>query len=235
MIGAVQTPPATRPDGVLFDLSGTLFHIESAAEALYTALGPEFVHLADEVTRRGGINGSDVPPGLSAADQELWARRDLGHDAHRAAYSGQAVRAGLTPAQAAALYERGVSAAAWQPYPDTVAVLRYLHRVATPVAIVSNIGWDPRPVLRRYGVTDDVTALVLSDERGVVKPDPAMFAMACAEIGIEPQRCVMVGDNAVTDGAATALGIRFVQVSADVDERGDHDLLRAVGAAIEHR
>jgi HAD superfamily hydrolase (TIGR01549 family) len=217
------------PAGVLFDFSGTLFRVEPAADSVRLALGAELVHLAPELVRLGAINGGEMPAGLSAADTDLWQRRDLDRAAHRAAYSGQAVRAGLTAEQAAALYDRGVAADAWLPYPDTVQVLQELHARGVPVAIVSNIGWDPRPVLHRHDALELVDVLVLSDERGLLKPDPAIFRLACAELGVEPAGCVMVGDNPVNDGASTAVGIRFVEVSAEPQRRGPRDLLAAVG------
>ncbi len=217
--------------GVLFDFSGTLFHIETAEAALRAALGPDFVHRAADLVRFGAINGSSPPADLPATLAEAWATRDLSAAAHRAAYSGSARHAGLSEEQAARLYERGIAADAWQPFPDTVGVLQTLHAAGVPIAVVSNIGWDPRPVLRRYAVDDCVDVLVLSDERGVLKPDPEIFLAACADLGVAPAECVMVGDNPDADGGSTALGIRFVLVSADPAQRGTTDLMRAVGLA----
>jgi HAD superfamily hydrolase (TIGR01509 family) len=71
--------------------------------------------------------------------------------------------------------------------------------------------------------------LVLSDERGVQKPDPAIFGLACAELRVDPTAAVMVGDNPDNDGAATQLGIRFVLVPADPAERSGTELRQAVG------
>lgn len=219
----------SRRRAVLFDFSGTLFHIEPAADLLRAAVGEQFVHLAPQLLRLGAINGSDVAADVSPVDTALWQRRDLDAAAHRAAYCGQAVRGGLTADQAALLYDRGVSADAWLPYPDTGEALHGLRERAVRVAVVSNIGWDPRPVLRRHGVLDAVDVLVLSDERGVLKPDPAIFRLACDELGVAAATCVMVGDNPVNDGGSTAAGIRFVEVAADPQQRGPRDLLHAVG------
>ena len=113
------------------------------------------------------------------------------------------------------------------PYPDTIRTLHALHSAGIPVAVVSNIGWDPRPVLRTYGTLDLLDVLVLSDERGVQKPDPAIFRLACTELAIEPTDALMVGDNADTDGAATAIGRRFVLVPPQPSRPSD-TLLRAV-------
>jgi HAD superfamily hydrolase (TIGR01509 family) len=214
---------------VLFDFSGTLFFIESADAALRAALGPHAVHWAPALARLGAINGSsesdDLPPHLA----DVWARRDLSSDAHRAAYSGLSRHAGLTAAEADAVYDRGIAPEAWSPYPDTVETLHELHAAGTPVAVISNIGWDPLPVLRRYGVEGAIDVLVLSDQRGVVKPDPAIFRMACTELDVPPQDCVMIGDNPVADGGAAELGIDFRLVPADPAERAPDALLRAAG------
>ncbi len=223
------TSGGTEPRrGVLFDFSGTLFHIESAQQALLAALGTAFVDRAAELTRFGAINGSSTPDVLPDHLREVWERRDLSAQAHRAAYSGLAVHAGLSREQADQLYQRGVAAEAWHPFADTVAVLRTLHEQRVPVAIVSNIGWDPVPVLRRYGVERDLDALVLSYERGVQKPDPAIFRLACDELGVTPADAVMIGDNPEADGAAAAVGIRFVRVSPDPGRREPDELSRAV-------
>ncbi|MGH8860698.1 MAG: HAD family hydrolase [Jatrophihabitantaceae bacterium] len=212
-------------DAVLFDFTGTLFWIESAAEALRGALGADFVHLAPRLERFGAINGSATPSELPDHLVDVWERRDLSRDAHRAAYSGLAIHAGLTPQQAHLVYERGTTAGAWHTYPDTLTVLRALR--GTPVALVSNIGWDPRPVLAAHGAAALLPVLVLSDERRVEKPDPAIFELACAELGVAPERTLMVGDNADTDGAAAAIGCRFVLVDPSPD-RAPNTLLRAV-------
>ena len=216
------------PRGVLFDFTGTLFWIEDAATAVRQALGPVFVPLAAEIARRGGINGAGEAADLPDELADAWARRDLSAQLHRRAYSGLARTAGLSEAQAHLLYERGIAVGAWSPYPDTVEVLRRLHGASVPVALLSNIGWDPRPVLAGHGVDGLFTALVLSDERGVMKPDREIFELACADLGLTGPDVVMVGDSATNDGAATQVGARFVLVDPAPDRAPD-TLLRAVG------
>lgn len=224
----IGTRAPELPAAVLFDFSGTLFAIESAADSVRAALGQDNVSWAPRLAELGAINGSTNSVGMPDHLADVWERRDLSPEAHRAAYSGLSVHAGLTEQQAAALYDRGVRPEAWHPYPDTVRTLHRLNEYAVPVAVVSNIGWDPRPVLDGYRVSDCIDLLVLSDERGVLKPDPEIFRQACAGLGVPPERCLMVGDNREVDGAATKLGIRFAFVDA---RRSDDALLRAVGLA----
>ena len=220
------------PSAVLFDFSGTLFHIESALESLLRALGSDYLHLAPAMERFGGINGSTAPEVLPDDMAELWARRDLSAQAHHDAYSGLSRHAGLSRADAETLYRHGTSARAWHPFPDTIGLLRRLRTHGVPVAVVSNIGWDPRHVLARYGVADDIDALVLSYEVGVEKPDPEIFRLACAALDVTPDQALMVGDNPVADGGSTAAGIPFVQVSPDPRERRPDELTAAVAALL---
>jgi HAD superfamily hydrolase (TIGR01509 family) len=223
------TSESTIPGAVLFDFSGTLFYIESAQQAVLAALGPQHLAHADELVRFGAINGSGTPDELPPHLADVWAERDLSAAAHRAAYSGLARHAGLTEAQAGRLYDRGISAEAWHPFPDTISLLRELHRRHVPVALISNIGWDPMPVLERYGVDRDLDVYVLSYERGVEKPNPEIFRVACAELGVDPNDAVMIGDNPQADGGAQALGIRFVLVPADPARREAGEMYRAAG------
>jgi ribonucleotide monophosphatase NagD (HAD superfamily) len=46
------------------------------------------------------------------------------------------------------------------------------------------------------------------------KPEPTLFAIGCERLGIPAERCIMIGDNPLTDGAgATRAGIAFCQVA----------------------
>lgn len=217
------------PRAVIFDFTGTLFWIEAAEDAVRQSLGPVFVPFAPELARRGGINGAGHAEDLPDHLEQAWRDRDLSKELHRRAYSGNARAAGLTETQAHLLYERGIAVGAWTPYPDTAEVLRRLHEASVPVALLSNIGWDPRPVLAGHGVDGFLDVLVLSDERGVMKPDRAIFEQACTDLGVEPGPGVlMVGDSEVNDGAATQVGLDFALVDPSPDRAPD-TLLRAVG------
>jgi putative hydrolase of the HAD superfamily len=111
-----------------------------------------------------------------------------------------------------ALYDRHMRPAAWRPYPDAAEVLRALRERGIKVGVVSNIGWDLRPVFRAHGLDPYVDGYVLSYEHGIQKPDPRLFKTACAALGVEPRDVLMVGDDRRADGGAAALGcgVHFV-------------------------
>lgn len=209
-----QTAPVTVK-GVLFDFSGTLFHIESpeswlgaAAARCGITLGEDELHrLAVELADTGAQPGGGLPREVPTHLAEVWAQRDRSAAEHRAAYLGLAREVALpAPELHEALYARHMEPAAWHPYPDAAAVLTALHGCGVRTAVVSNIGWDLRPVFRAHGLDAFVDAYVLSYEHGVQKPDARLFAAACREIGIPPGDALMVGDNPEADGGAGRLG-----------------------------
>jgi putative hydrolase of the HAD superfamily len=112
--------------------------------------------------------------------------------------------------------------AAWRPYPDAVEVLNELKRRGLAVGLISNIGWDLRPVFRTHGLDATVDAFVLSYEHGIQKPSPALFRIACDALGQDPQNVLMVGDDRSADGGAAAIGcaVHFVD-HLPVDRRPD--------------
>ena len=206
---------------VIFDFSGTLFHTEDPETWLRGALGlagveaseDEVVEYAARLHESGGQPGGRADVRVPAELAELWARRDLTPEGHRAAYSALVERAGLPwPGLVDVLYDRHYAPEAWEAYPDTVAALRLLQARGVPVAVLSNIGWDLRTVFKHFNVDHLVAGYVLSYEVGVKKPDPRIFQLACDVLEASPADVLMVGDDPVADAGATAIGCAFAAV-----------------------
>ncbi|MGQ4416958.1 HAD family hydrolase [Streptomyces sp. SAS_269] len=202
---------------VLFDFSGTLFRVEATESWLSAVLdeaglaltGPELTEAAAALEAAGALPGGADPVEVPQELAGLWAVRDKSAEQHRAAYTGLSRRVPLPgPALHDALYERHMSPAAWSPYQDAADVLSTLRERGIGVGVVSNIGWDLRPVFREHGLDAYVDAYVLSYEHGVQKPDPRLFSAACEELGADPRQVLMVGDDRTADGGAAALGCR---------------------------
>lgn len=216
---------------VLFDFSGTLFRIESTESWLRAGLAevgaalaePEVRHLAAALERAGALPGGAKPVEVPGHLVELYAQCDRSAEEHRAAYTGLSRLVALPePRLHDVLYERHMDPHAWHPYPDALDVLQRLRARGVRTAVVSNIGWDPRPVFRAHGLDPYVDAYVLSYEHEIQKPDPRLFALACERLGADPRDTLMVGDDRHADGGATALGcaVRFVD-HLPVTERPD--------------
>jgi HAD superfamily hydrolase (TIGR01549 family) len=83
------------------------------------------------------------------------------------------------------------------------------------VAVVSNIGFDIRPLFAAWGIADLVDAFALSYEVGRCKPDPVIFRTACRMLGVDPARALMVGDTPADAGAVRAGCAALVLPAAD--------------------
>jgi putative hydrolase of the HAD superfamily len=96
--------------------------------------------------------------------------------------------------------------------------LERLRRQGVRLALVSNIMRSPgatlRKVLDRFGLLACFDHTTFSDEVGLRKPDPEVFALTLRALGVEPAAAVHVGDDPVLDvrGARDA-GLRVVQVT----------------------
>src|SRR5439155_933611 len=130
----------------------------------------------------GGLGGPPagrgVPLGGTAHNQRLGHRRRpyaagrprgravpraaVGRHAHREAYVGLA-RTVPTDIDglAEALYERLLVPQGWQVYEHTVATLAELRARDVPVVVVSNIGFDIRPITEALGFHKYVEAYAL--------------------------------------------------------------------------
>ncbi|WP_181765195.1 HAD family hydrolase [Streptomyces albidus (ex Kaewkla and Franco 2022)] len=201
--------------GVLFDFSGTLLRVEPTLRWLRAAMAEtgiavpaeESAALAHRLESAGAQPGGASPQSVPQELRLLWEQRDEDAAKHRAAFTGLARQVPLPHSDLYdALYERSRKPDAWQPYPDTAEVLSTLAQRGVPVAVVSNIGWDLRPVFREHGLAPYVRDYVLSYEHGVQKPDPRLFLAGCAALGLAPQDVLMVGDEERADSGAAEIG-----------------------------
>jgi putative hydrolase of the HAD superfamily len=67
--------------------------------------------------------------------------------------------------------------------------------------------YDP---YHEYRLDEHFDAVIISDRVGLRKPDPAIYQLAAAELGVAPPRCVFVDDNASNLPAAARLGMAVV-------------------------
>jgi putative hydrolase of the HAD superfamily len=119
-----------------------------------------------------------------------------------------------------------------RPLPDAVAFLRALHGAGVRAGIVSaGLKVKQAEKLVRLGVLPylDRGAVFFSTQMGVSKPNPKIYAKACAALGVEPPRALYVGDRPETDVApARAAGLRTVHYRGS---QGRHASARAVPPA----
>lgn len=87
---------------------------------------------------------------------------------------------------------------AWRLFPDAVETLDALDSYR--LGVISNgTSAQQRRKLAAVGVLDHFAAVMISEDIGVAKPDPGIFAAACQAVGVPPSACVHVGDRLDTD------------------------------------
>ena len=67
-----------------------------------------------------------------------------------------------------------------------------------------------------------VDAAVLSCEVGLKKPDPRIYALACAQLAVTPERCLYIGDGESDELAgAQRVGMAAVRIRVPYERRPD--------------
>jgi beta-phosphoglucomutase len=97
--------------------------------------------------------------------------------------------------------------------PGAVPLVRALHRAGLKVGVGSS---GPRAnidlVLRAMEVDEILDAVVSADDVTRGKPDPEVFSLACARLGLDPRRCVVVEDAPAGVEAGKAAGAAVIAV-----------------------
>jgi HAD superfamily hydrolase (TIGR01509 family) len=184
---------------VIFDVGNTLLHLD-------------YAWIAGHFGR---------PPGEVRA-AEIDVRRALsGHGGNY--FVDVARRLGLPPEAGLAVlveHDRRPEGLWCMPDPDAVPVLRELARRGVRLGVVSNADGRVRAQLERAGLAPFFDVIVDSAEVGVSKPDPAIFRLAAARMGVAPGDAIYVGDIYQVDVAgARAAGMRALWLAPGADGR----------------
>jgi putative hydrolase of the HAD superfamily len=130
---------------------------------------------------------------------------------------------GVTPDGAGALAEeilaREAARAVVEPYAWTVEVLGELQARAIPTVVLSNAWPSLRRLHRELGLDRFVSAMVISAEEGISKPDERVFHKALELLGDRPAgQVAFVDDWPGHVEAANRLGIRGIWLRHGADE-----------------
>lgn len=107
-----------------------------------------------------------------------------------------------------------LAAIRFRPYPEVPDTLARLRADGVRLAVVSNWDVSLHDVLERTDLRRLVDTVVISAVEGVAKPDPAIFRIALAKLGVS--EAVHVGDSLEHDVAgARAAGLEAVLVVRD--------------------
>jgi putative hydrolase of the HAD superfamily len=193
---------------VLFDLDDTLLDAESAwrlgvghmlterdatgvgTEDALAAWGRVFPHWFDRYLRGE----------ISVSDSRIGRMREWAGLVGVGLPEGEELAWFATYAEG---YRRG-----WTLFPDAPGALTALRRL--PLALVTNgDGVQQREKVSTLALDRVFDVVLVSSEVGVPKPEPGIFLAAAAQLGVAPDRCLMVGDRLDRDVAgALAAGMQ---------------------------
>jgi putative hydrolase of the HAD superfamily len=200
------------PRAILFDAGFTLMFHDGARLAAYAA--------------KGGVNADAAA--LEQAERALRAEfretegvvmrthADGGFSWHQHLYRRLLALAG-TPGEADSLdHAAGVmlrehrASNAWRRIGTGVReALEQLRAAGLELAVVSNSEGTIEQMLTEIELRDLFATVIDSSVVGFTKPDPRIFALALARLGVEPSDAIMVGDSPSADvDGARAAGIR---------------------------
>ena len=215
---------------MLFDFGDTLFGRTGAHRAIVQAAQGLGVQVDDSTARQLWAEIQE----RASTPEELSKGRDLSPEAHRACWTALYSRLDvLVSGLSEAMYERESSPFGWEPFSDAETTLRVLRSAGVPVGVVSDTGWDIRPVFAAHGLDQLVDVFVLSCEHGVAKPAPRLFEAACDALRVARAATLMVGDNPLTDGGGVRAGLPvYLLPPADNNrDRGLDAVLSLMGVA----
>lgn len=97
--------------------------------------------------------------------------------------------------------------AAWRAFPDSLELLRSLRSRGYRIGILTN-GTEEQQLdkLNVIGLATEVDVVCTSERIGAQKPEAFAFATLARELGVTPDQCLFVGDNADHDFAGALAG-----------------------------
>jgi putative hydrolase of the HAD superfamily len=104
--------------------------------------------------------------------------------------------------------------------PEVLPLLRQLRADGLRVGLISDCTAELPLVYAELPIASLIDAAVFSCLTGQVKPDPDNYLTCCSRLGVDPSRCVYVGDGGSDELAGAArVGMRSVHLDVP-DERG---------------
>lgn len=200
MTGAPGLDRATRR-GLILDFGGVV------TTDFYAALRGfcRREHLPDDAIVSALRDTAEGRAALARAECGQTSQQDL-----------ETVLAGLLGVDAEGLFGRVL--ADLRPRPPVLDLVAQARAAGIATAVLSN-SWGAGKVdpYAGYDLTDRFDTVVISDQVGLRKPDPAIYQLATRRLGVTEAGCVFVDDTAHNLPAAEALGMTTVHFT-DVDE-----------------
>lgn len=92
-----------------------------------------------------------------------------------------------------------------------VALVRLARETNLRVGLLSNAYTDLQPILATYGLQELFHDVVVSAVVGIIKPNAAIYRLACSRLGVLPEATLFVDDSRANVESARQVGLRALQ------------------------
>ena len=100
------------------------------------------------------------------------------------------------------------------PVPGAIAFVRELHAAGIVMAVATSASRSrANSTLERLGLQPQFSAVVTGEDVAVGKPDPAVYRLACAQIGLGPEYLLAIEDAVSGIRAAQGAGLRCIGIA----------------------
>jgi HAD superfamily hydrolase (TIGR01509 family) len=183
-----------RIGGVVFDMDGVLADTEPVHGVAFEAVLAEYGVVA---------TSEDYVFTVGRGSDEIWQWvRERWAVADPISVLAAAFENSLLPRLAAVV-----------PAPGAASLIEDLQQVGVPLALASS---SSRRIvdhtLRALGFESAFAATIAGDEGRPAKPDPAIYLVAAACLGVDPERCVAIEDSVPGMQSARAAGMKVVGI-----------------------
>jgi putative hydrolase of the HAD superfamily len=179
--------------------------------------GPINTEIEHERRVDAAIQTALADEGIAAGDDEFaeasaWAVEHFAPDAHtaiiwRLTRGDAAASARVYAAFRDAMHE----SPAFELREEIAAVIAWLHGRGLRLGLAANQPRQTLAVLDAQGIGRYFHHREVSGSHGYRKPDVRLFLRCCADLGVAPEECIMIGDRIDNDMAPAAmLGMRTV-------------------------
>lgn len=177
-----------KVQAVSFDLAGTLLHPKPSVGVVYARCAASFGVETDAARL-----DRDFPMAFRNADRSGTAR-DFWSDVVSRCF-GTTLPASRRKAVFEACWDAFGRADAWRLVSGARQAVTAVRFLGLKTAVISNADSRMRAVLDGHGLTPLFDAVLLSDETGVSKPEPAAFTQAARALNVPVSALVHAGDS----------------------------------------
>ncbi len=181
------TQANSRYNAVIFDLFGTLVDIFLVEEH-------------DRMTARMAVALSAPPDEFTKGWVATFTKRATGAFATTAENIRYVMNElGLTPTDAQVQEASDIrwdfSRESLRPKPGAIETLKSLRDVGLKIGLISDCSCEIPSLWNQTPFADFFDSAVFSCSVQIRKPDPRIYAVACQQLGVQPEQCLYVGDG----------------------------------------